>query len=72
MAVRKKNKALVKIGDNILFSRRNIIIQGTVIKILENTVMVEIPFIAQQELNIASNLTIVNHKTYDISPDSCE
>lgn len=63
----KSNPAkLANVGDLITFERKGRKIMGEVIKKNENTVIAELPDIYVKDLNLSTNLTVVNHNNYVI------
>ncbi|RKJ68550.1 DUF2187 domain-containing protein [Butyricicoccus sp. 1XD8-22] len=56
----------VKLGQSVKFNRKNASIVGNVVSIRENTVMVEVCETVSKTLDISNNLTVVNHKHYEI------
>lgn len=61
-----KNKRNVKLGSEISFQRKNIQMEGIVTSIRENSVMVILAEQYTRILDITNNVTIVNHKNYEI------
>ena len=59
MAVKKKN---VELGFYVSFIRKNNSYNGKVIQKRENTVLVELSKEQAQQLDIETNLTVVNYK----------
>ncbi|AIE58933.1 DUF2187 family protein [Bacillus methanolicus] len=53
-----------KIGDHILFQRKDQIIEGIVEIVRENSVIIEISQDAAQELGYETNKTVVKHSNY--------
>ena len=60
----KSNHAFI--GDEVLFKRKGLLLEGKVIGYRENVVIVEIDIKAASILGLASNLTVINHKNYQI------
>ena len=54
------------IGDNILFTRKRLLIQGTVTAYRAETVLVEIDIKSKAHLGIDNNMTVVSHKHYEV------
>ncbi|HJF33264.1 MAG TPA: YkvS family protein [Sporosarcina psychrophila] len=55
-----------KIDEEISFVRNDHEVNGTIFKILENSVIVEISSKDAELIGAASNLTVVSHKNYSI------
>ncbi|MEK4712483.1 MULTISPECIES: DUF2187 family protein [Sporosarcina] len=55
-----------KIDEEISFVRNEHEVNGTIFKILENSVIVEISLKDAELIGAASNLTVVSHKNYSI------
>ena len=55
-----------KIDEAISFVRNDHEVNGTIFKILENSVIVEISSKDAELIGAASNLTVVSHKNYSI------
>jgi uncharacterized protein YkvS len=55
-----------KIDEQISFVRNEHEVNGTIFKILENSVIVEISSKDAELIGAASNLTVVSHKNYSI------
>ena len=55
-----------KIDEKISFTRDNHEVQGTIFKILEQSVIVEISTEDAKKINVPSNLTVVSHKHYTV------
>ena len=55
-----------KIDEKISFTRNDHEVQGTIFKILEQSVIVEISTEDAKKINVPSNLTVVSHKNYTI------
>ncbi|AMQ08174.1 MULTISPECIES: DUF2187 family protein [Sporosarcina] len=55
-----------KIDEEISFVRNEHEVNGTIFKILENSVIVEISSKDAELIGAASNLTVVSHKNYSI------
>ena len=55
-----------KIDEKISFVRNDYEVNGTIFKILENSVIVEISPKDAERIGAASNLTVVAHKNYSI------
>jgi uncharacterized protein YkvS len=55
-----------KIDEEISFVRNDHEVNGTIFKILENSVIVEISPKDAERIGAASNLTVVSHKNYSI------
>ena len=55
-----------KIDEKISFVRNEHEVNGTIIKILENSVIVEISSKDAERIGAASNLTVVAHKNYSV------
>ncbi|WP_318614782.1 DUF2187 family protein [Sporosarcina sp. YIM B06819] len=55
-----------KIDEEISFVRNDHEVNGTIFKILENSVIVEISSIDAERIGAASNLTVVAHKNYSV------
>ncbi|AQQ54257.1 DUF2187 family protein [Planococcus lenghuensis] len=55
-----------RIGEWIQFTRNGVEVPGTIFKILENSVIVEISPEDAKEIGAASNLTVISHKKYKI------
>jgi uncharacterized protein YkvS len=55
-----------KIDEEISFVRNEHEVNGTIFKILENSVIVEITSKDAELIGAASNLTVVSHKNYSI------
>ena len=55
-----------KIDEKISFTRNNHEVQGTIFKILEQSVIVEISTEDAKKINVPSNLTVVSHKHYKV------
>jgi len=55
-----------KIDEKISFTRNNHEVQGTIFKILEQSVIVEISTEDAKKINVPSNLTVVSHKHYTV------
>ena len=60
------NRNKVKVGQTIKFYRKDSYLVGDVIEIRENTVMIEVCETVSKTLNIPNNLTVVNHKHYEL------
>ncbi|PLS19499.1 DUF2187 domain-containing protein [Bacillus sp. M6-12] len=54
------------LGNQIRFKRENTLLKGTVVKVNENSVMVEISENDRLKINLPTNQTIVNHKNYSL------
>jgi uncharacterized protein YkvS len=54
------------IGDTIIFERKNRPVVGTVVWYREETVIVEVEAAISLELGIENNVTVVNHKNYEV------
>lgn len=63
-------KRNVKIGDYIMFERKDKIIIGIVEIVRDNSVIVEIPKEAAMHLDYETNKTVVKHKNYTILKNS--
>lgn len=61
-----------RVGDVIEFERKRRIIEGTVKKIRENTVVVRIPEKDRYELGYLTDLTVVNHSRYRVKHRSVQ
>ena len=55
-----------KIDEEISFVRNDHEVSGTIFKILENSVIVEISSKDAERIGAASNLTVVSHKNYSV------
>lgn len=55
-----------RIDEEISFVRNEHEVNGTIFKILENSVIVEITSKDAELIGAASNLTVVSHKNYSI------
>ncbi|MBO0586691.1 MULTISPECIES: DUF2187 family protein [unclassified Sporosarcina] len=55
-----------RIDEEISFVRNEHEVNGTIFKILENSVIVEISSKDAELIGAASNLTVVSHKNYSI------
>ena len=55
-----------KIDEEISFVRNDHEVSGTIFKILENSVIVEISSTDAEKIGAASNLTVVSHKNYSL------
>lgn len=55
-----------RIDEEISFIRNDHQVNGTIFKILENSVIVEISETDAAKIGAASNLTVVSHKHYSI------
>lgn len=55
-----------KIDEEISFVRNDHEVNGTIFKILENSVIVEISEEDADLIGAASNLTVVSHKNYSV------
>ncbi|MFJ7972723.1 DUF2187 family protein [Psychrobacillus sp. NPDC096389] len=55
-----------KIDEKISFTRNDCEVQGTIFKILEHSVIVEISTEDAKKINVPSNLTVVSHKNYTV------
>lgn len=55
-----------KIGEKISFTRNDVFVVGTIHKILENSVIVEISEEDADLIGAASTLTVVAHKNYTV------
>ncbi|CAM3238153.1 DUF2187 domain-containing protein [Filibacter tadaridae] len=55
-----------QIDEQITFVRNDFEVNGTIFKILENSVIVEISEEDADKIGAASNLTVVAHKNYSI------
>lgn len=55
-----------KIDEEISFVRNNHEVHGTIYKILENSVIVQISKKDADLIGAASNLTVVSHKNYSV------
>ncbi len=55
-----------KIDEKISFVRNDCEVNGTIFKILENSVIVEISSKDAVRIGAASNLTVVAHKNYSL------
>ncbi|KEK10225.1 hypothetical protein ABD91_17265 [Lysinibacillus sphaericus] len=62
----KKSTRVAKEGDIVAFTRSNFSCEGVVITVRSETVMVELQPEYIGMLRIPNNLTIVNHKNYQI------
>lgn len=58
-----------KIGDHILFQRKDQIIEGIVEMVRDNSVIIEISKDAAKELGYENNRTVVNHSNYVVIKD---
>ncbi|MEG0470548.1 DUF2187 family protein [Psychrobacillus sp.] len=54
------------IDEKISFTRNSHEVQGTIFKILEQSVIVEISSDDAKKINSPSNLTVVSHKNYTV------
>lgn len=54
------------IGDQVIFERKNRPVVGTVVGYREETVVVEVEAHVAKELEIENNVTVVNHKNYEV------
>ncbi len=54
------------IGEKISFIRNGVYVFGTIHKILENSVIVEISEKDAEQIGAASSLTVVAHKNYTV------
>lgn len=66
LPTKKLNSSHAFIGDVIIFKRKECFIQGTVISYRPETVLVEIEMKISRQLGIENNLTVVNHKNYEV------
>ena len=55
-----------KIDEKISFTRNDVEVQGTILKILEQSVIGEISMEDAKKINVPSNLTVVSHKNYTV------
>lgn len=55
-----------EIDEEISFVRNDHRVNGTIFKILENSVIVELSEADAERIGAASNLTVVSHKNYSI------
>lgn len=55
-----------RVDEKISFIRNNHKVNGTIFKILENSVIVKISSTDADKIGTASNLTVVSHKHYSI------
>jgi uncharacterized protein YkvS len=55
-----------KIGEWISFTRNGVEVNGTIFKIMDNSVIVEISPEDAKEIGAASNMTVISHKKYKI------
>nr|WP_285853134.1 DUF2187 family protein [Sporosarcina luteola] len=55
------------IDEEISFVRNDYEVNGTIHKILENSVIVKISEDDADRIGVASNLTVVSHKNYSVS-----
>lgn len=62
--MKKVARTNAKIGDHILFQRKDQIIEGIVEIVRENSVIIEISQDAAQELGYETNKTVVKHSNY--------
>jgi len=60
------NRNKVQVGQTIKFFRKDAYLVGDVIEVRENTVMIEVCETAAKTLDIPNNLTVVNHKHYEL------
>lgn len=66
---RKKVPCLIakaKKDDEIIFTRNGFNMVGRVTIVNENSVIVELSSLAAEKLDYSTNLTVVNHKKYQI------
>ncbi|MFF2754119.1 DUF2187 family protein [Psychrobacillus sp. NPDC058041] len=54
------------IDEKISFTRNDHEVHGTIFKILEQSVIVEISTEDAKKINVPSNLTVVSHKNYTV------
>lgn len=54
------------IDEKISFTRNDHEVKGTIFKILEQSVIVEISTEDAKKINVPSNLTVVSHKNYTV------
>lgn len=54
------------IGDVVLFKRKDCFIEGTVVSYRTETVLVEVNSSIARNLGFANNITVVNHKNYEV------
>ncbi|MFX3673536.1 MAG: DUF2187 family protein [Paenisporosarcina sp.] len=55
-----------KVREKITFVRKNLKVEGTIFKILENSCIVEISKKDAKRIGALSNLTVVSHKNYEV------
>lgn len=60
----------VKIGDNVMFERKDKTIIGIVEIVRDNSVIVEIPKEAAIHLDYETNKTVVKHQNYTVLSNS--
>lgn len=56
------------VGNTVVFVREKSKIEGTVVKVYDNSVMVEISEEDMVKIKSPSTMTIVNHKKYSLKP----
>jgi uncharacterized protein YkvS len=63
-----KNHSLIRaqVGDNILFSRKGMLVEGSVFIVNENSVVANISYEDSQALNYSTTTTVIGHKNYTI------
>ncbi|MBT2583766.1 DUF2187 family protein [Planococcus sp. ISL-109] len=58
-----------RIGEWISFTRNGVDVNGTIFKIMDNSVIVEISPEDAKEIGAPSNMTVISHKKYKIVAD---
>ncbi|WP_299831976.1 DUF2187 family protein [uncultured Metabacillus sp.] len=60
---------IAKEGEKIRFERNGLVLLGEVVKVREESVIVQISKSDAEEINVETPLTVVSHKNYQIIKD---
>jgi uncharacterized protein YkvS len=66
MANKNHSSIRAHLGDNFLFSRKGMLVEGIVSIVNENSVIANISYEDSQALNYSTTTTVVGHKNYTI------
>ncbi|KKI89888.1 hypothetical protein WQ54_22340 [Bacillus sp. SA1-12] len=66
---RMKENNVAKEGEMVRFKRNGLVILGEVVKVRDESVIVQISKSDAEEINVETPLTVVSHKNYQIIKD---
>ncbi|WP_052737919.1 DUF2187 family protein [Bacillus sp. SA1-12] len=64
-----KENNVAKEGEMVRFKRNGLVILGEVVKVRDESVIVQISKSDAEEINVETPLTVVSHKNYQIIKD---